>query len=315
MARIAVLDDYQRAAHRFADWSRLSGHEVTFFHEPLAEPALTLEPFEVVCAMRERTAFPAGLFARLPNLRLLVTTGMRNAAVDLDAASAHGVTVCGTTAAGTPTAELAWGLILALARHVPEEDARMRAGGWQQTVGTGLAGKTLGILGLGRLGSAVAAIGAAFGMQVVAWSENLTAERAAECGAELVTKDELISTADVVTIHLVLGERTRGLIGARELGLMKPTAFLVNTSRGPIVDEAALVAALETGEIAGAGLDVYDDEPLALDHRLRSAPNTVLTPHLGYVTEENYRTFYEQTVEDVEAFLAGAPVRVLSPTA
>jgi phosphoglycerate dehydrogenase-like enzyme len=315
VARIAVLDDYQRAAHRFADRSRLSAHEVTFFHEPLAEPARTLEPFEVVCAMRERTAFPAGLFAQLPNLRLLVTTGMRNAAVDLDAASAHGVTVCGTAAAGTPTAELAWGLILALARHVPEEDARMRAGGWQQTVGTGLAGKTLGVVGLGRLGSAVAVIGTAFGMRVVAWSENLTAERAAECGAELVAKDELLATADVVTIHLVLGDRTRGLIGARELGLMKPTALLVNTSRGPIVDEAALVAALETGEIAGAGLDVYDSEPLAPGHPLRSAPNTVLTPHLGYVTEENYRTFYEQTAEDVEAFLAGAPVRVLSPTA
>ena len=219
-----------------------------FFHEPylgVDDAARSLHAFEIVCAMRERTAFPAELLDRLPNLRLLVTTGMRNASIDLEAAAARGVTVCGTEAAGTPTAELAWGLILALARHIPEEDAKVRAGGWQSTVGTGLAGKTLGIVGLGRLGSAVARIGTAFGMRLVAWSENLTAERAAECGAELVSKDELLRTADVVTIHLVLSDRTRGLIGERELGLMKPTAFLVNTSRGPIVDEAALVAALE----------------------------------------------------------------------
>jgi phosphoglycerate dehydrogenase-like enzyme len=313
VARIAVLDDYQRAAHRFADWSRLAGHELTFFHEPLTEAAQVLEPFDVVCAMRERTAFPEELFAALPSLRLLVTTGMRNAAIDLAAAERHGVTVCGTDGSSSPTSELAWGLILALARRIPEEDAGMRAGCWQTTVGSGLAGRTLGIVGLGRLGSAVARVGAAFGMRLVVWSENLTAERAAGCGAELVTKDELLATADVVTIHLVLSERTRGLIGARELGLMKPTAFLVNTSRGPIVDEAALLAALEAGTIAGAGLDVYDREPLPPDHPLRSAPNTVLTPHLGYVTEETYRAFYEQTIEDVEAFLAGRPVRVLSP--
>jgi phosphoglycerate dehydrogenase-like enzyme len=313
MARIAVLDDYQRVAHRFADWSRLAEHEVTFFHEPLADVASALEPFEIVCAMRERTPFPAGLFPHLPNLRLLVTTGMRNAAIDLAAAAQHGVTVCGTKALGSPTAELAWGLILALARRIPQEDRALREGGWQSTVGVGLEGKTLGIVGLGRLGSSVARVGAAFGMRLVAWSEHLTAERAAECGAELATKDELLRTADVVTIHLVLGDRTRGLIGSRELALMKPTAFLVNTSRGPIVDEAALLAALETGAIAGAGLDVYDREPLPADHPLRRAPNTVLTPHLGYVTEETYRVFYEQTVEDIEAFLAGTPVRVLAP--
>jgi phosphoglycerate dehydrogenase-like enzyme len=311
--RIAVLDDYPRAAHRFADWPRLGAHEVTFFHEPLEDPAAVLRSFEIVCAMRERTAFSAELLERLPNLRLLVTTGMRNASIDLDAAARLGVTVSGTEAAGSPTAELTWGLILALFRRIPAEDRAMREGGWQSTVGVGLAGKTLGILGLGRLGSAVARVGGAFGMRLVAWSENLTAERAAECGAELVGKEELLCTADVVTIHLVLSERTRGLLGAHELGLMKPTAVLVNTSRGPIVDEAALVAARESGTIAGAALDVYDREPLPADHPLRRAPNTVLTPHLGYVTEENYRVFFEQTVEAVEAFLAGSPVRVLSP--
>jgi phosphoglycerate dehydrogenase-like enzyme len=310
--RIAVLDDYQRAAHRFADWSRLRAHEVTFFHEPLDDPVGVLASFEIVCAMRERTAFQAELLERLPSLRLLVTTGMRNASIDLEAAARLGVTVSGTDAAGSPTAELTWGLVLALLRRIPSEDRAMREGGWQSTVGVGLAGKTLGILGLGRLGSTVARVGTEFGMRLVAWSENLTAERAAGCGAELVAKDELLREADVVTIHLVLSERTRGLVGARELALMKRTAVLVNTSRGPIVDEAALVAAVESGTIAGAALDVYDREPLPADHPLRRAPNTVLTPHLGYVTEGNYRVFFEQTVEAIEAFLAGSPVRVLS---
>jgi phosphoglycerate dehydrogenase-like enzyme len=310
--RIAVLDDYQHLAHSFADWSRLADHELTFFHEPLADLAAALEPFDVVCAMRERTAFPAEVIDRLSNLRLLVTTGMRNAAIDMDAAAAHGVTVCGTEVPSTPTAELAWGLVLALARHIPVEDAGMREGGWMTTVGVDLTGKTLGILGLGRLGSIVARYGAAFGMNPIAWSENLTAERCRECGAQLVTKDELFSTADVVTIHLVLSRRTRGLIGAHELGLMKKTAFLVNTSRGPIVDEAALLAALDSSAIAGAGIDVYDREPLPADHPLRRAWNIVLTPHLGYVTEDTYRVFYGQTVEDVEAFLAGGPIRVIA---
>ncbi len=312
MARIAVLDDFQRVAHRFADWSRLDDHQVTFFHEPLEDAAAALEPFEIVCAMRERTAFPAELFDALPNLQLLVTTGRRNAAIDLEAAARHGVTVSGTDVLGLSTAELTWGLILALARRIPTEDGNMRAGNWQTTVGIDLAGRTLGIVGLGRLGSAVARYGAAFGMRLVAWSQNLTAERAAECGAELVAKDELLSTADFVTIHLVLSGRTRGLIGERELGLMKPTAFLVNTSRGPIVDDAALLAALEAGTIGGAGIDVYDREPLPADHSLRGAPNTVLTPHIGYVTEDTYRVFYGQTVEDIEAWLAGEPVRLLS---
>jgi phosphoglycerate dehydrogenase-like enzyme len=236
---------------------------------------------------------------------------MRNASIDLDAAAAHDVTVCGTEGSWQATTELAFGLMLALARRIPQEDAAIRAGGWQTTVGVALDGKTLGIVGLGRLGSAAARIGAAFGMQLVAWSENLTAERAAECGTRLVPKDELLATADFVTIHLVLSRRTRGLIGARELALMKQTAFLVNTSRGPIVDEAALLAALEGGTIAGAGLDVFDREPLPVDHPLRSARNTVLTPHLGYVTEETYRLFYDQTVDDIEAFFSGRPVRVI----
>jgi phosphoglycerate dehydrogenase-like enzyme len=311
--KIAVLNDYQDVARSLADWSRLGEHEVTFFHEPLDDPGRALAAFDVVCAMRERTAFPAEVFDRLPNLRLLVTTGMRNAAIDMDAAAAHGVIVCGTEVPPTPTAELAWGLVLALARHIPVEDAGVREGGWMTTVGVDLNGKTLGILGLGRLGSIVARYGQAFGMRLIAWSENLTAERAAECGAELVTKDELLSSADVVTIHLVLSRRTRGLIGAHEIGLMKPTAFLVNTSRGPIVDEAALLDALESRRIAGAGIDVYEREPLPADHPLRSAPNTVVTPHLGYVTENTYRVFYEQTVENVERWLGGEPVRVIVP--
>jgi phosphoglycerate dehydrogenase-like enzyme len=310
--KIAVLDDYQRVAHRFADWSRLGEHEVTFFHEPLEDPAAALAEFEIVCAMRERTAFPAELFDRLPNLRLLVTTGMGNAAVDMDAAAAHGVTVCGTEVPSGSTAELTWALLLALVRHVPQEDAGMREGGWQATVGLDLTGRTLGILGLGRLGSIVARYGAAFGMNLVAWSENLTSGRAAECGAALVTRDELLSTADVVTIHLVLSRRTRGLLGARELALMKPTAYLVNTSRGPIVDEAALLDALDSGRLAGAAIDVYDREPLPADHPLRRAPNTVLTPHLGYVTQDTFSVFYGQTLEDVEAWLAGEPIRVIT---
>ena len=312
--RIAVLDDYQRVAAGLADWERLSPHEVAFLHEPLAdEDAVVgaLAGFDVVCAMRERTPFPGGVLDRLPRLRLLVTTGMRNAAIDMEAAAARGVTVCGTEVLTHPTAELTWALILALARHVPAEDRALREGSWQTTVGTPLRGRTLSVLGLGRLGSAVAAVGAAFGMRVAAWSANLTRERAKAAGAELVERDELFAQADVLTVHLVLSERTRGLVGERELGLMKPTALLVNTSRGPIVDEGALVDALRSGTIAGAGLDVYDREPLPHDHPLLGLPNTVLTPHLGYVTEDGYRVFYGQTVEDVEAWLAGAPVRVL----
>jgi phosphoglycerate dehydrogenase-like enzyme len=265
--------------------------------------------------MRERTPFPAALFVRLPNLKLLVTTGMRNAAIDLEAARKHGVTVCGTDMLPYPTAELTWGLILALARNIAREDRAMREGKWQTTIGTGLKGKTLGLLGLGRLGAQVGAIGRAFGMEIIAWNQNLTAERAAAAGARLVDKETLFTTADIISIHLVLGERTRGLVKAGDLARMKPSAFLVNTSRGPIVDERALLAALESQRIAGAAIDVYDDEPLPAEHPLRRVPNTVLTSHLGYVTVENYRLAYGQAVDAICAYLAGAPIRVISAPA
>jgi phosphoglycerate dehydrogenase-like enzyme len=317
VTRVAILDDYQDAAGRMADWASLPrGVEVVVFRDHLAAEAAVaarLADFDVVVAMRERTPFPHTLLDRLPRLRLLVTTGMRNAAIDLRAAADRGVLVCGTGGLPYPTAELTWALILALARRVPREDRATRRGGWQETLGIGLNGKTLGVLGLGTLGTRVARVGRAFEMNVVAWSQNLTAERAAAAGATLVERDELMTRADVVTIHLVLSDRTRGLIGARELGLMRNTAYLVNTSRGPIVEEGALIRALEAGAIAGAGLDVYDEEPLPLDHPLRRLPNTVITPHLGYVTEETYRVFYTEALEDVRAFLAGAPVRVLRP--
>jgi phosphoglycerate dehydrogenase-like enzyme len=317
VTRVAILDDYQDVAGRMADWASLPrGVEVVVFRDHLAAEAavaVRLADFDVVVAMRERTPFPRTLLDRLPRLRLLVTTGMRNAAIDLRAAADRGVLVCGTGGLPYPTAELTWALILALARRVPREDRATREGGWQETLGIGLNGKTLGVLGLGTLGTRVARVGRALEMNVVAWSQNLTAERAAAVGATLVERDELLTRADVVTIHLVLSDRTRGLIGARELGLMRKTAYLVNTSRGQIVEEGALIRALEAGAIAGAGLDVYDEEPLPLDHRLRRLPNTVITPHLGYVTEETYRVFYAEALEDVRAFLAGAPVRVLRP--
>jgi len=317
MHRIAVLDDYQSVAARFADWSRLPEPvDVVEFSDHLDdEDALAerLRPFDVVVAMRERTPFPRSLLARLPRLRLLVTTGARNAAIDVAAAAERGVTVCGTGAHPTGTAELTWALVLAVARHIPEEDAGMRAGGWQRTVGTDLAGARLGVVGLGRLGTRVARIGQAFGMDVVAWSQNLTDERAAEVGVRRVDKDELLATSDVVTVHLVLSERTRGLVGRDELARMKRSAILVNTSRGPVVDEAALLEALSEGHLAGVGLDVYDREPLPADAALRTAPRTVLTPHLGYVTRDTYRVFYGDAVEDVAAFLRGTPIRALAP--
>jgi len=316
MIRVAVLDDYQRAAAEMVDWAAaVPDAGVTFFADHLTgtgELAARLADFDVVVAMRERTPFPRELLARLPRLRLLVTTGMRNAAIDLGAAAELGVTVCGTAGSGTSTGELTWALILALLRHVPAEDAAMRTGGWQHTIGADLAGRTLGVLGLGSIGRRVAAVGLAFGMRVIAWSQNLTAEAAAAAGARRVEREELFREADVLTIHLVLGDRTRGLVGGPELAAMKRTAYLVNTSRGPIVDESALVAHLRDGRIAGAALDVYDVEPLAPDHPLRGLPNTVLTPHLGYVTERAYRTFYGEAAEDVAAFLAGRPVRVLA---
>ena len=313
--RIAVLDDYQGVAREMADWASLGADcEVVFFREHFSTLEVLerkLSPFEVVVAMRERTPFPRELLEKLPRLRLLVTTGKRNASIDVAAARSRGVTVCGTPGSSGTTAELTWGLILALLRQIPREDRALRQGRWQTTVGLGLAGKTLGIIGLGNIGSQVAKVGAAFDMEVIAWSQNLDSERASRAGAKRVERDELLARSDVATIHLVLSERSRGLIGARELGLMKPTAFLVNTSRGPIVDEAALAAALAKRTIAGAGIDVYGVEPIAPDHPLLSAPGTVLTPHLGYVTRESYSAYFRGAVEDIAAWRRGAPVRVL----
>lgn len=312
--RVAVLDDYQRAAHRFADWDGL-GADVTFFDEHLpGTDALVraLSGYDVIVAMRERTPFTAERLALLPELRLLVTTGMANAALDLDAAREHGVTVCGTAGVASATPELTWGLILSLVRHIPEESAAVRAGGWQHTIGAGLDGRTLGIVGLGRLGTRMAAIGRAFGMRVLAWSSNLDPALARERGAEPVSKEALFGESDVVTVHYKLSERSTGLVGAEELSWMRPGAYLVNTSRGPLVDTAALVDALREERIAGAALDVYDSEPLPADDPLRTAPRTLLTPHLGYVTEETYEVFYGQAVEDIAAFRDGTPVRVLT---
>ena len=317
MLRIAVLDDYQSVAAEYTDWSRVPEPvEVVAFSDPAVDPdalVARLQAFDVVIAMRERTPFPRSVLERLPALRLLVTTGSRNAAIDVEAAAEHGISVCGTGAHPSGPVELTWGLILAVARSLPQEDAAVRAGGWQATVGADLAGATLGVVGLGRLGSRVASIGQAFGMDVGAWSQNLTAERAAEVGVRRVERDELLATADVVTLHLQLSERTRGLIGRDELARMKPTAILVNTSRGPIVDESALLAALQEGRLGGAGLDVFDVEPLPADSPLRQAPRTVLSPHLGYVTRATYEVFYGGAVEDVAAFVAGSPIRAISP--
>jgi len=315
MTRIAVLDDYAHAAAESADWDALDA-EVVFFSDHLAdEDALAerLAGFDVLCLMRERTPLPASLIARLPALRLVVTSGMRNASVDAAALAERGIPLTGTTGGSLATAELTWALILGLLRHLPSEEAAMRAGGWQTTVGRELRGRTLGILGLGNLGTAVARVGLAFGCDVIAWSEHLTEERAAEAGVRRVERDELFRGSDILSIHLVLSGRTRGLVGAEEIGLMKPGAVLVNTARGPIVDEPALIAALRTGRIAGAALDVFDTEPLPADHPLRALPNVVLTPHLGYVTEETFREFYPQTVEDVAAWMAGAAIRVIDP--
>lgn len=316
MVKVAVLDDYQSVALEIADWNRLGPDaQVDVFQDHLADEsdlAQRLSDYEVVVAMRERTPFQRGLLERLPNLRLLITTGMGNASFDMQAAADLGITVCGTGGLPYPTAELTWGLILALFRKIPNEDKATREGSWQVSLGEGLQGKTLGMMGLGRLGSQVATVGNAFGMEIIAWSQNLTQERASEFNAKLVTKQELLSQSDVMSIHLVLSDRTRGLVGAEDLALMKPSAYLVNTSRGPIVDEDALVDALRSNIIAGAGLDVFDVEPLPLDHPLRSLRNTVLTPHLGYVTVETYRIFYGDAVENIASFLDGAPVRVIN---
>ena len=315
MHRIAVIDDYQAIAELSAPWRDIADCDVTFFHDHIADPAevaARLRDFDIVIAMRERTPFTRGLFELLPNLKLLVTTGMRNAAIDTDVAAERGVVVCGTRGLGNPTAELTWALIGALARDLHRQDRDLRAGRWQTRIGVGLSGKTLGIIGLGKQGSQVARYAAAFEMNILAWSENLTSERAKAAGATLVSFDDLMRRSDFVSVHLLLSERTFGLIDKRALSLMKRDAFLINTSRGPIVVEEALVECLAAGGIRGAALDVFDREPLPADHPLIRADNTLLTPHVGYATEESYRIYYGDAVEDVTAFLAGDPVRVLT---
>lgn len=310
--KVALLDDYQRSARSMAEWSRLDA-EITAFDHHLGGPddvVAALEPFDVLVAMRERTAFPAEVLDRLPNLRLLVTTGPANAAIDTDAAAARGITVAGTggVSDNAPTVEMTWALILAAVRHLPEEERRVRDGGWQRTLGRDLKGRRLGIVGLGGIGKPVATVGQAFGMDVVAWSRHLDPDDARSVGVTPVSKEELFATADVVTIHMKLSEGSRGLVGRAELDLMTANAVLVNTSRGPIVDEDALLAALQEGRIGGAGLDVFGTEPLPVDSPWRSAPRTVLTPHLGYVTAATYTAMYADALEDIEEWAAGRPV-------
>jgi phosphoglycerate dehydrogenase-like enzyme len=315
--RCAVLDDFQNVARESADWTRLADRvDVRFLDRHITrheELAAEIGDCEIVVVMRERTPFPAELFARLPKLRLLITSGLRNASIDLAAAAAHGVTVCGTPSSSEPPAELTWALILGLARGIVTENGNLRSGGpWQSTLGADLHGRRLGLLGLGKIGTKVARVGAAFGMDVAAWSQNLTAERAAEAGVSLAaSKEELLETSDFVSVHLVLSERTRGLVGAGELRRMRRTAYLVNTSRAAIVDQEALVRALREGWIAGAGSDVFETEPLPLDDPLRTAPNFLGLPHLGYVTRRNYDGYFQGAVEDIEAYLDGSPVRTL----
>ena len=313
--KLAILDDYQGVALEMADWSILpSDIEITVFRDTLADldaVATRLAPFEILAAMRERTPFPRPLFEKLPNLKLLVTTGMRNGAIDMKAAADHGITVCGTAGNAESTVEMIWALIQAVVRRLPQQDKAAREGKWQTSVGWTLAGRTIGLVGLGRLGARTAAIVNFFNMRVVGWSENLTAERALECGAELVSRAELFSQSDIVSIHLLLSRRTRGLITADDLALMKPDAYLVNTSRGPIVDEKALIDFLRAGRIGGAALDVFDQEPLSKDHPFLGLDNTIISPHMAYVTEENLAAFYLETVEDITAWLNGDPIRVL----
>ncbi|MDQ2750850.1 MAG: D-2-hydroxyacid dehydrogenase family protein [Actinomycetota bacterium] len=315
MPIVTILDDYQGVALTSTDWSRVRDrYTVEVVREHIAEESdllRRLQHTEIVVVMRERTAFPASVLGGLPTLRLLVTPGMTNAAIDLDAARERGIVVSGTGGTSTAVPELTMGMIIALTRNFAVEDAHVRAGGWQHTIGPGLAGATLGIVGLGRLGVPVAGLAQAFGMSVLAWSPNLTAEQALVHGVRAVDKQTLFAESDVVTIHMPLSERSRGLIGADDLARMKATAYLINTSRGPIVDEAALVDALQGGRIAGAGLDVYDIEPLPGDHPLRRLPNTLLLPHIGYVTTDTYRTWYREIVEDILAWTAGAAIRTL----
>ena len=316
MVRAAILDDYQNVAMAFADWSRIAKDvEIKVFNKPFGsqdEAIKALQGFAVVVGMRERTPFPRKVVEALPDLKLLITTGARNNSFDIKACAERGVTVCGTGAAGSPTTGIAFGLMLELTRRIGFENARLKAGApWQTTIGRDLEGLTLGILGLGKLGQRSAAVGKAFGMKTITWSQNLTEEKTKAAGADYVSKDDLFRNADFVTIHLVLSDRSRGLVGAKELGLMKKSAYLINTSRGPIVDEKALIAVLQSKSIAGAGLDVFDIEPLPLDHPFRKMDNVVITPHHGYVSEQNYRKYFPDIVEDIRAWLDGKPVRVI----
>lgn len=317
-ARLAILDDFQNVALSCADWSAIEDRvDITVFNDHLHDldaVAKRLRPFDIALVIRERTKFPRALFEKLPNLKLLVTVGMRNLGIDRDAAKDHGVVVCGTDSIGYSTAELTWALILATVRNLPREIESVRKGGWQVGLGVGLKGKTLGIIGLGRQGTPVAGYAKAFGMKVLAWSQNMTEARCAEVGVEKARSlDDLLSRSDVVTIHVVLSERTKGLIGAAQLAKMKRSAFLINTSRGPIVEEKALIAAVENGTIAGAGLDVFDIEPMPPDHPYRRIDRIVATPHLGYTMKEGFEQFFTQDVEDIDAWLKGRPIRIMNP--
>lgn len=314
--KLAILDDYQGAAKDLANWSELpSGTDVEFFQDHIVDEDKLVErlkDFDIVMGMRERTPFTRSILSRLPKLRLLITTGRRNASFDMAAASELGIAVCGTNGGGEGPTELTWGLILAMLRHIPEEEQRSREGSWGTTVGIGVKGKTLGLMGLGHIGSLVARVATAFDMNIIAWSQNLTAERAKECGATLVDKETLFKESDILSVHLVLSDRSRGLVGAPDLALMKPSAYLVNISRGPIVDEKALIDVLERRAIAGAALDTFDVEPLPKDHPLFKTPNTLICPHLGYVIDDSYQAFYAGVVENVRAFTSGEPVRTIN---
>jgi phosphoglycerate dehydrogenase-like enzyme len=306
--QIAILDDYQNVALTFADWSRVASQaDITVFNDHLSQPddvIARLQPFDVVCVMRERTPLTREIIERLPRLKMIASTGSGNASIDEQAARERKVQITHTGYRSTPTIELTWALILASARNLVAETMSVRSGGWQTSIGRELSGRVLGVLGLGRIGSEMARIGVVFGMEVIAWSQNLTAERARADGAERVSKDELFRRSDVLTIHVVLSDRTRGLVNAADLGVMKPTSWLVNTSRGPIVDENALVDALTSKSIAGAAIDVFDTEPLPADHPFRTLPNVLATPHIGYVAEDLYRTFYRDAAANIEAWLA-----------
>lgn len=317
MHRVAVLDDFQNVSQRFGDWAGLqSMAQVTVFNDHLGDQDALVQrllPFDVLCVMRERTPLPHGLLHRLPQLRMIATTANWNASIDIEAAESLGIVVCGTETFLSGQAELTWALILASVRHLPAEVMSFRQGGWQVSVGGDLHGKTLGVLGLGHSGSLIARYAQAFSMRVIAWSQNMTAESASRHGAALVSKDELFAASDIVSIHVRLSDRTRGLVGARELALMKPRSYLVNTSRGPIVDERALLDVLQQQRIAGAAVDVYDLEPLPADHPFRHLPNLIGTSHIGYVTESSYELFYGETVENIRAWIEGRPIRVLTP--